>query len=388
MSSALSPDLFPTIFLYLSSKDLEACSLINQFFRDLAQATLFSNICLMKHYYSRNGGKLATKLDFYLDDARGRALCLQAKALMLQVEFIDEEAPRIVSFIQNTQNISSLSFAPFNSPWSQLNTQILDSVRIHTLPHIHHLHITAAFELEFGEFLTGCKVLRHLELHQSHLDIENEKFQVRFPTLRHLTFEDWTFHPHRGLLNVDACLAHTKQDLRSLSLNIRSYPGGQFGSFLQGFTSLESLFWGSAWYLFIVFQSGYSYMSLPDVSQLRKLTFQMEPPRHRDWGRFFSWIGKLIKENSLTLPEVCFESEHPAFTRSGKSTFKESRHDSFDEFNALAGSSALRLKIILRSSAPDHKEAFQQYGFEHIAALVKQWLSSWDNLGKLEIYRR
>ncbi|KAH8834450.1 hypothetical protein DL96DRAFT_494492 [Flagelloscypha sp. PMI_526] len=388
MSSALSPDLFPIIFLYLSSKELKACSLVNQFFRGLAQAILFSYICLMRHYYPRTRGTLERKLDFYLNDARGRALRLQAKALTLEVEFMDDEAPGIVSFIQSTHNISSLSFAPFNSPWSQLNTQILDSVRIHILPHIRRLITTMAFEAEFGEFLTGCQVLRHLELRPSHLETENERFRGSFPPLYHLTFEDWSTHTSHEVLHLDAWLGQTKQDLRSLSLDIRFYPGGQFGSFLQGFTSLENLVWEKAWYKFIVFQAGFSYISLPGLSNLRKLTFKMEAPRHQNWGRFFSWIGKLIEEKSLTLPEVFFESEHPAFTRPGKSSFKESRHDSFDAFNALADGSSLRLKFILSSSAPHHKEAFQQSGFDLIAALVKQWLSPWDDVGKLEIYRR
>ncbi|KAH8834447.1 hypothetical protein DL96DRAFT_1676564 [Flagelloscypha sp. PMI_526] len=331
MSSALSPDLFPTIFPYLSSKDLEACSLVNQFFRGWAQAILFSKLCLMNTSYPRT---LESQLDFYLDDPRGRALCLHAKALIIEVAFIDDAAPRIVSFLQI------------------------------------------------------CRVLKHLELRQSLLYIENERFQGSFPILHHLTLENSDFYSHHEVSLLDAWLVHTKEHLRSLSLHFRSYPGDHLGHFLQGFTSLEHLFLGIGWYYFISVQSEFSHISLPNLPTLRKLTFQIERPRRQNWGHFFSWVGKLIEEKSLILPEVYFKSVHPAFTRPGKSSIRESHHDSFDAFNALADTSSVHLKIILQSSAPNHKEAFQQSGFEHIAALVKQWLSSWDNVGKLEIYRR
>ncbi|KAH8834553.1 hypothetical protein DL96DRAFT_1580925 [Flagelloscypha sp. PMI_526] len=386
-------DLYTNILTSLSPTDLKACSLVSRVFRNITQPILFS--------HKTFGAKSSyTPVDFeksvFLGNPRGRELSQQAKAVTLLILlFRDNEAAILVEFLLNCPALSSLSFINVH-PDIGLHPQVLNGIARSVLPSLLHLCIDTASEtLPFGNILNECKALQHLEIKNSYIRQSSRgKFTGTLPALNHLTLEDCNFGHSSGQSFLSDWIIDTKGTLQHLSIGYRDVSDDVVGicQFLHGFTSLEELHWGIGCYKYIIYHvAALAQLSIipPNLPLLHQMSFEIPTPRLEGWANFFSWISRLISENSSPLKQICFESGHPAMSRPDVSRPKNGldSQTSFAYFNTLASTSKVRLKFNFRPLAPESTEAFQRRGFEVVANVVKRWMASWYELGKLEICR-
>ncbi|KAH8832060.1 hypothetical protein DL96DRAFT_1589834 [Flagelloscypha sp. PMI_526] len=387
-------DIFYEITEYLPLSSLKAYSLANSSFHDIAQPKLFFHFTISL-YAETNWQQ---KCHWFLYDPRGAVLCKEVKSLALTAaEFVDlmnRDAKEVVELIKLfSPRLRTLEFRGERRHVT-LNRILWNGLLLYVLPHIRRLAIWDP-SIPLFPVVGCCPELRVLEHRVS-------------PPRREASFESDVNLPYNEpplerikILVIDGEFPSFPQrtSLKELYLNFTRSPSSgwrpssSFFDQLQPFTLLVDL----TLEIFI-----YNHFARPGASKnviipfnafphLQRVAFEIGSPQMNFWDRFFSWICEQLTSSDLpsALQNIHFTFSHPILKTPHSNQAIHRTSQVLPDFNRLAAGSSLHLRFAVQTKFKNDGRYFEgeEWGYDLSVALLKHWLASWVEAGKLDVWR-
>ncbi|KAH8792934.1 hypothetical protein DL96DRAFT_1828795 [Flagelloscypha sp. PMI_526] len=403
MATLLSSDLWHEILDYLPKSALNASTLINSSFRDIAQPKVFSHIIISYH----SDPTWRVKSRWFLYQARGRALCQEIKRITLfpleLTELNDTESQELVDFFQLlSPALHTLEFCERGRPAKPIRPTLMDGLRLFVFPRIRQLVVDDSW-IPFFDILSYCTALKTLEFLSWNVPAMGN-VETILPAIQRL--ERLIVSAPGGSLppqsaSLEAYLYSQADTIKYLRLELVGTTTA-ISSFdlLKSFKALVEISFTIELYNRQVEPEWYSnhapdHASVPlhELPCLRLLAFQIGLPRLDSWSRFLPWISRHLSSRYPSSPplDIHFSFEHNAAASSCYINKSLARMNVISEFNNLAPSSAIHFRFVIqtRLNTLTHvtNSAQQEYDYNWTAELIKRWFSLWIQAGKLEIWR-
>ncbi|KAH8832070.1 hypothetical protein DL96DRAFT_1812792 [Flagelloscypha sp. PMI_526] len=398
----LSTELCHEILDYLPSPALKACTLTSASFREIAQPKLFYHMTIdpkeMPWKY---------KIRWFLYDSRGMVLYKGVRHLGLFVQGFasvsDEDTKEVVKMFQLLSPLlHTLELCDLERQELPLNKTIMDGLRLFVLPPIRTLvvHQEAVPSLDI---LACCTALKRFEVR-----VWNPEFS---PPARNVESKTCTF-PQLERLLLGSLTGQLPPHSTTLGAYLYSQHGmvkylrfegwyffGPFTSFdiLLPYKALVNLSFDVQLYEYLGRQEPPCEILIPlhSLPTLLTLEFGISFPQAPHWPRFFRWMGLHLRnlQPSSVLREIELSFFHPAVAHHHFHHISDhcnTHTQCLEEFNEIAANSNTFLAFIIRTRSRDgqYGDEKSERGYKLAVAVVKEWLPSWFQAGKLYIWRK